>query len=603
MSGFVGLADLSGSPIDENLFTAFVDAHKVENNSLSYTHRNTDGSLLFASVRNDLFPPTAQTRWSQDDNSIFFVHGEIFNEDLQNIDDLHRSFLESEGAVDNYLTHLNGSFLIAHIDKKSGRLLLACDRSASLPLYYAVRGNLFAFGSRMKPFTSLPGSRFKLNPEAVSNFLTNGFILDGNTLLRGLKVLKPAEYFILQQNEIKERRYWRYSFSSEGEPKNERDLKIEFSELIFNSVKKRTSDGIPFGVLLSGGYDSRAILGCVRKLHADDTLNTITWGEEENILRSDAFVSRNIAEYIGSKHTFYRINPEKLVDNFRAFVKRSEGRTDSVGNYPENLAIFDRIRENLRVGFLLRGDEIFGWKSNVNSDTSIFHSLDIHEMRNLPRNFKYLLPEFRRKLIEASHEQIQQILSEVPYKDLHNRKDYLYFNQRLFCYLNPLSHLKQQAIWMRNPFLDNDIQDFVGKLPTRLRLDKALFKLTVGEMFPQFGRFEIAQQSNLVDWDAYIKKDLRLQNYLKETLLLHENGFDRFLDKGKLEAFLGNHFTHRAADISRQNDKKKSLYKRARGRLQRSLGCYTLSPSTELFRLMILKIFADEFLDGEFDLG
>jgi hypothetical protein len=267
------------------------------------------------------------------------------------------------------------------------------------------------------------------------------------------------------------------------------------------------------------------------------------------------------------------------------------------------MSIFEQIRNDLKTGVLLRGDECFGWKVNASTENQMLNSLSIHDLFNLKQSYEYLKPSVRHQLAILGHDQLLRLSRECPHRDLRDRDHHFFLTQRLFGYLNPLSQLKKLVIPLRNPFMDSEILDFIGRVPARLRKCRELFKSASQQMFPEFDKIGIARYNNLVDWNQRLGFDPALRAYLRQALLEHRNGFDELVDRGRLEQFLNRTFCEAASSSRVNGNRRLTLLQRGRRRMARHLGLCDISPSTQLFRLMIMKIWADEYLYGNFDLN
>ncbi|MCX6640305.1 MAG: asparagine synthase-related protein [bacterium] len=599
MPGISGLVHLKGEKLDELIASTFLAPNTAVGDSPGTIYSYRGGSVCIATYpgRFDLVSP--RMAQSEDRTEHLHLWGEIYNANLnsrQPADEILSRYCRESNRP---LADLNGSFIFVHLNDPQRRLQIVCDRSASLPLYYYRIGDLFAFGSDLKAFLTLPNFKPVFDVETVSDFLACGFVLGQKTPLKDVRVLGPAEMLTLKTDQISLNRYWQFSFAETRDNRCETEIVAHLSHLITQAIDRRSSDDIPYGVLLSGGYDSRAILGCAKRLHPEQQLLTITWGETDKIPSSDAYIAQKLADWAQSQHTFYTIEANQLPDNFRSIVALNEGRTDAVGNYTDGLNTFIRIRDELGAKYILRGDECFGWRANVNTEDEALHSLSVHHLERLRQNYRYLRSEQRSRLNEANQLQMMALLSQCPHEYLHDRKDYFYFNWRIFGYLNPLSQLKQRALWIRNPFLDNDLLDLILRVPSHFRLGKALFKTAVKEMFPEFQKFEIARYNNLVDWDERMTQRPILQQFVRSILIENRNGFDELVDRPALVRHLDALFSA-GLDQKVIHRRQNSLFRRLKNRWNRQLGRYQLSPSTELFRLMIIKCWADEFAGCDF---
>jgi asparagine synthetase B (glutamine-hydrolysing) len=600
MPGLLGLLQLGGKSTEGVSFQDWLRDFTGKYGGAVEPLSSRDGAFTAAHIRRIGFVAPSHTAVSEAGRILLVWDGEIYNAEFRSPDP-SRLLLDAfarEGV--GLFSRLNGTFALAFWEERPRRLTLAADRAASLPIYYAKNHDQFAFSGRLKPFRRLHDSRAGVELGALADMLTNGYLLQGKLLLDGVRVLGPGQVLRVEEHRIEVSNYWRYEFEPQPDPADGRRFEGELTQLIREAIECRLCDESHIGVLLSGGYDSRVIAGFLQQLRRNGYIHTITWGENEETPETDAFISRRIADHLHAKHTFYPLNASALPHHFRDFVSLDEGRTDAVGNYPESLLIFERILSELHLNVLFRGDECFGWREDVSNELEALHSLNIHDLHHLPEAYPFLRPDFRKKLVEISRARLQSLCAECPYDNLHDRKDYFYFTQRIFGYLNPLSQLKQQVIDLRNPFLDNALLDFIRRMPRRMRLGKRLFKTVVRTMFPEFEPFGIARNSNLIDWHARLGVDSDLQEYVRQILLRSENGFDEVVDRGKLERFISDSFSEAEGSAGGHPLVGVPFVTRVRRKVRRRFGYYELWPETQLFRLMLVKLWVDEFLSGDF---
>ncbi len=128
-------------------------------------------------------------------------------------------------------------------------------------------------------------------------------------------------------------------------------------------------------------------------------------------------------------------------------------------------------------------------------------------------------------------------------------------------------------------------------LPARLRVWKNFFASTMRRRIPGFTSVPFMKKVSLVDWNRCLSEDVRLQDYVHFVLFELNNGFDDIFDRKRLRRFIA----HALQTISRR-----SLLHRVRGRFRTRLDHYELDVDIEIFRLMIMKLWVNEFLDGDF---
>lgn len=595
MPGLVGLAQLSGAPVDVALFQRLCQnlADRPNYRIDCVSHR--DWSLASGRVHKGIINPQRQPARSPDDRILLFMDGEVFNEDLD-LNDQANAVLKAYLAEGRDLfKRLNGSFALALLEPESRRLTLVVDRLASIPIFYTRCGTILGFCSQLRPLTLLPGFAPKINPLALENFLTTGFLLDGVTLLEGVNSLGCGELLTVENGEAQIENYYRFSFASQRDRRPPAELETELSEILFRAVRRQLGGPHKMALTLSGGYDSRSILYYMHMADPERSIQTITWGMDRGLSSSDLEIARALSQRLNTDHHFFPLNADGLPDHFRTYVQLDEGRTDAVGNYPEALGVFERIREELGVEVLLRGNEIFGARRKAYSKKDAMHVAFLDDLSSYPHSFRYIKPHIYRKLSDLGREQMRSLHARCPYPDHVDRKDYFYITQRNPGYQTPLSQLKRHVIEERNPFMDNEVMDFISRTPSHLRIWKNLFMSTVRNQVPGFTDIEISRTINLVDWDDRLRRDAKLQSFTRRILLEERNGFDDIFDRKKLEAFLEDGFKIR-------EQKNRSLIEKASRRLQNRLGRYELDFNQEVFRLMILKIWVDEFMGGNFQM-
>ena len=202
------------------------------------------------------------------------------------------------------LTRLNGIFAFAIWDARLGRLFLARDRLGVKPLYYAQRGDLFAFGSEIKALLqALP--RTRINETAVADFLTFLWVPDPDTLHEGIYQLPAGHCATYGDGRLSVRQYWDASF--DVEPGRHADRWAgDVRQTVSAAIRRQMVSDVPIGSFLSGGIDSSAI---VAEMSAATDARTPTYtigfspgdlGHE--IIPDDVRYARQVAEAFDTEY-------------------------------------------------------------------------------------------------------------------------------------------------------------------------------------------------------------------------------------------------------------------------------------------------------------
>jgi asparagine synthase (glutamine-hydrolysing) len=181
----------------------------------------------------------------------------------------------------NCVGHLHGMFALALWDRREQMLFLARDRLGEKPLYYAsLRDGSLIFGSELKALAVHPGTSRKIDPCAVEDFFTFGYINDPRTIYEDVKKLEAGHTLSWRRggSAVLET-YW------EPQP-TERfaggldDAARELRERLATAVKSQLVADVPVGSFLSGGVDSSAITAMMAG-SIPEAVNCFTIGFQE----------------------------------------------------------------------------------------------------------------------------------------------------------------------------------------------------------------------------------------------------------------------------------------------------------------------------------
>ena len=214
---------------------------------------------------------------------------------------------------------LNGEFVT--LIETPDQVFIANDRFASLPVFYLADGlNLVISFSYQAIWRWLSeNNRLKVDTLAFYEFLHFQRLFGETTFDKATKALPPATVLTFSKatGDIKLERYWSPDFSKrhDGQKAVARDL----ANAISSSVTQKTADAEKVSLLLSGGMDSRVVLGgfCGKELPL-----CLTVGESEN---NEVDVARSLANAAGAKHTFVERSPTQYADILQESVATGGG--------------------------------------------------------------------------------------------------------------------------------------------------------------------------------------------------------------------------------------------------------------------------------------
>jgi len=196
---------------------------------------------------------------------------------------------------------LRGAFAFAIWDARKERLMLARDRFGQKPLHLAqVDGTLY-FASEVKALVRAPGVRAEVDTGAVGEYLAVGYVRGPRTLVTGVRKLAPGTYALWQFGGLRETRYWAPpdGASAIGPSVPEGRQVDTFIERLDEAVRLAMDGSRPAGVLLSGGYDSAAIVALAKGQR--ERVATFSAGFADD-KRSELPAAALVAKHFGTEH-------------------------------------------------------------------------------------------------------------------------------------------------------------------------------------------------------------------------------------------------------------------------------------------------------------
>lgn len=160
------------------------------------------------------------------------------------------------------LAQTRGAFSIARFDAKSQTLSLATDMLGLRPVYYTLQSGVFIFASALRVLESMIGVQKKLSMTGMVELNVFAFPLAERTPYEGICVLRECETLTVTEagTELSVYYDWAAVTSTPDQAATSAEaLFAEFQE----AIRIRGEGDRKTYAFLSGGMDSRAIVGCL----------------------------------------------------------------------------------------------------------------------------------------------------------------------------------------------------------------------------------------------------------------------------------------------------------------------------------------------------
>jgi asparagine synthase (glutamine-hydrolysing) len=249
---------------------------------------------------------------------------------------------------------INGSFLLIIFDKNDRVLYVINDRCASMPFYYRRNKGAFIGATNYSDIWKRSGEQgvLRINEEAFYEFLCFRRLFGSKTYDRDTRYMDSASVLMYNcaTGGLTAEKYWRPDCGRKDASAADSSKRLAF--LIKEAFSRMTSDGKRYGLLLSGGLDSRAILAS-----SDKKLTCFTTCAYEN---NEYRVAGELSGMKGYEHIFI----PKPGSYYSDIIEEATYLSGAMGGYMHShfLNIKDAAREKADVllhgygfDFLFRG--------------------------------------------------------------------------------------------------------------------------------------------------------------------------------------------------------------------------------------------------------
>ncbi len=437
------------------------------------------------------------------------LYGHCFSRSEGRLD--ARRFAERwRSAGDAALNELEGAFHAVIHEPAASRLTVLNDRIGILPMYWHVGEGRFSFGTRLR---HLNRGEAGWTPDqgAVICFLSVGHFLGPSTQVREARFLTPATILEVDTRsaEVHERRYWNLVYDPDTTlPTAEHRQRL--ADAIAGSVDLLNPAGSRPGIFLSGGWDSRAILGAMLESGRKPEM-VITNGVSDEIRYADTWLAKRMANDLGLPFRFCRREPNAGAERWLDGVHRGEITT---ANNPESFGLHQLPREIFaEVDFMMKGDVTWG-----SGDRAPTRELSITKIVPYPlmQKVKDVLHGDLRSDSDGLYEgQIDGVMRHCKNTDWTERRDYLWQMGGINRYILGLGISDEEHVQVRRPLLAGRVFDVYTHVPGNLRVLKNLFIETIRTSYPRMFAYGRNHASNIANYYAFMAP------FVRERTLAH----------------------------------------------------------------------------------
>jgi asparagine synthase (glutamine-hydrolysing) len=228
-----------------------------------------------------------------------------------------------------FTEHLRGMYAIALHDPVAGRLVLARDPFGIKPLYYIETAAGFAFASEPSALIAGGLAAPQLVRHVRNELLQIQFTTGRETIFAGIQRLLPGETIVVTRGRIVERHHREALPAGAPLAIGEAEGVARLDEILTDSVLIHQRSDVPYGMFLSGGIDSAAVLAIMARLN-DRPVRAFTAGFSNTGVHDERAQARAVAEAVGAEHVMIEFNE---VDFWRLLPEIAGAIDDPTADY------------------------------------------------------------------------------------------------------------------------------------------------------------------------------------------------------------------------------------------------------------------------------
>ena len=466
------------------------------------------------------------------------------------------------------LDRCEGMWAFAVYDEDKGSILLGRDRFGEKPLYCYRDASGFYFGSEVKFIAALLGRRLEINYPHLYRYLVNGYksLYKGrDTFFLGLSEVPRATVLSVEATGREDRHvYW----NPQGSP----DESMSYQEAVngirdglVRAVELRLRADVPLAFCMSGGIDSNSLIGiaknrCGYDVHGFTIVNTDARYEEQEM------VEYAVGQF-GIRHSSVVVESRDFLERLRTLVIQHDAPVYTI-TYFAHWLLMQRIAEQgYRISISGTGaDELFtgyydhhlAYLSEVKDDPALYTvAVEAWAQRVRPfvrnpflQNPRAFIdhPGMRDHIFLHADEFVQYLrqswsepFTESQYAStlLRNRMLNEMFHENVPVILHEDDHnAMYYSLENRSPYLDRQLFEFCGRIPTRWLIREGLAKVLLRDAMRGIVPDRVLDNPRKVGFNAPILSFLDVGDPSVHDRLLEDSVIFDHVHRHKIEALL-----------------------------------------------------------------
>jgi asparagine synthase (glutamine-hydrolysing) len=327
MCGIAGIIDFTGRPVDSGLLHDLCRclAHRGPDDAGIWTAQAPGFSVGLAHTRLAVIDPTPEGHQPMTDPSgrcAIAYNGELYNyrELQEQLPGPFRTTCDTEVALaacmhwgSEALRRFDAMWAMAFVDMERRSGHLSRDPMGIKPLYWAFHNRRLVFASELSTLCRITGRPAEIDLQALSMYLTLGWIPHPYTIYRDVWKLSPGHCLFFDAEGPKEPDGFFRLAGHSGPPPAYPDAVRELRHRVEKAVVAQRISDVPLGAFLSGGLDSSIVTACLARA-GSTPVETFSIGYADHPRYDETQYAEMVARHFGTRHHAFRLTFKDILD-------------------------------------------------------------------------------------------------------------------------------------------------------------------------------------------------------------------------------------------------------------------------------------------------
>lgn len=494
MSGVFGVVDPGRQIAIRSVIDEMAAAMRHRDWFVAESFLSREHHLALGRIGIGIFNKRPQPVWNSTRTVALVMAGEFYNTGDASESDEVAALALYEKLGDGFAARLKGAFVIAVWDEERKRLLIANDRFGLYPLFYTCRNGRLLFAPEMKGVLCDSTFPRKLDLTALAQYMRFQHLLGERTFFEDVMLLPSGSVltYDLSAGSCSIEPYWTFDDIPYRSEVTFAEAVEETRRLLRRAVQHLSGDGYRPGVYLSGGLDSRTILGMIERR----PVVSLTYGRPDC---RDVYYARRIARVLGSDHHWFNLPDGEWVKRYADFhLDLTEGLHSWI--HAHGISTLPEARQLMDVNLTgWDGGTVMGHRESIEPlqvsavddaalVTRLFHLFNqrytwpsITEAEEALLYREPVRERVRGLAFDSFRAELARYLNYRP--DV--RGEYFYIRNHCGRLTHNLVTFTRSHIEVRFPFFDYDLFEFLYSLPASVRGHRTLYRAVIQGEIPR----------------------------------------------------------------------------------------------------------------------